>query len=222
MPKKNMEIREISAYGMSDITSYVGLKRQTIEYWTSANDRQTIIKLSSVKPPRFSFSNLVELHILSMFKLKGVKLQRIREAVRSLQKVWPHSNHPLLEQDLLTDGIGIFTNASNDLIDESLGGQRAFKEMLEIYLERVVWDRQHGPVSLYPFLNERTADEPKLIQIDPRVGFGRPVIAGTAITTAIVASRFNARESVADLAKEYGRKAQEIEEAIRWERVKAA
>jgi uncharacterized protein (DUF433 family) len=43
------------------------------------------------------------------------------------------------------------------------------------------------------------------------------MIAGTGISTAVVASRFNARESIPDLASEYGVKPQQIEEAIRWE-----
>jgi Protein of unknown function (DUF433) len=55
---------------------------------------------------------------------------------------------------------------------------------------------------LYPFVMERTQNEPRLIQINPAVGFGKPVIAGTVISTAVVASRFNARESIDDLASE--------------------
>ena len=50
------------------------------------------------------------------------------------------------------------------------------------------------------------------------IGFGKPVIAGTGISTAIIASRFNARESIAELAAEYDCPPQKIEEAIRWER----
>lgn len=69
---------------------------------------------------------------------------------------------------------------------------------------------------------ERTRNEPKLIQITPVVGFGKPVIAGTGISTAVVASRFNGRESVPDLASEYGVSPQQIEEAIRWEQKTAA
>jgi len=49
------------------------------------------------------------------------------------------------------------------------------------------------------------------------VGFGKPVIAGTGISTAVIASRFNARESVPELAQEYGLTEAQIEEAIRWE-----
>jgi uncharacterized protein (DUF433 family) len=69
---------------------------------------------------------------------------------------------------------------------------------------------------------ERTQNEPKLILINPAVGFGKPVIAGTGISTTVVASRFNARESKDDLAKESGVKPRQIEEAIRWEQKTAA
>lgn len=218
-----IDITEISAYGMRDIASYVELPRQTIEYWVAANGKEPVIDLPSVNPPRFSFKNLVEFHILSVVRVKGVKLKKIRQAVWSLKKRWPNSKHPLLEQDLLTDGVDIFTESlPSNLVNESLGGQGAFKNLLEIYLERIDWDAMHAPRALYPFLREKTMGEPRIIQIDPTIGFGRPVIAGTGITTAIIASRFDARESVASLAEEYGRTAQEVEEAIRWERAKAA
>jgi len=76
--------------------------------------------------------------------------------------------------------------------------------------------------SIYPFVMEPKPNEPRLILINPGVGFGKPVIAGTGISTAVVASRFNARESIDDLASEYGVKPQQIEEAIRWEQKTAA
>jgi uncharacterized protein (DUF433 family) len=63
----------------------------------------------------------------------------------------------------------------------------------------------------------RTHNEPRLIQINPAVGFGKPVIAGTGISTAVVVSRFNARESMDDLASEYGLKPRQVEGAICWE-----
>lgn len=61
-----------------------------------------------------------------------------------------------------------------------------------------------GLFRFFPFVVQPGPSEPKTIEINPMVGFGKPVIAGTAISTAIIASRFNARESVTDLASEYG------------------
>jgi uncharacterized protein (DUF433 family) len=74
-----------------------------------------------------------------------------------------------------------------------------------------------GLFRFFPFVREPRPSEPKTIEINPMVGFGKPVIAGTGISTAIIASRFNARESVNSLAEEYGCTSQQIEEAIRWE-----
>ena len=56
-----------------------------------------------------------------------------------------------------------------------------------------------------------------LLAINPAVGFGKPVIAGTGIPTAVLAERFKAGESVQALAEDYGAEKTAIEEAIRVE-----
>lgn len=61
------------------------------------------------------------------------------------------------------------------------------------------------------------SDEPRSIVIDPRVAFGRPVLAGTGIPTALVAERYKAGETMEDLAKDYERDRVDIEEAVRCE-----
>ena len=53
--------------------------------------------------------------------------------------------------------------------------------------------------------------------IDPHVSFGRPVLVGTGIPTAVIAERYKAGESIDELAGDYGRGPSEIEEAIRCE-----
>jgi uncharacterized protein (DUF433 family) len=53
--------------------------------------------------------------------------------------------------------------------------------------------------------------------MDPYVSFGRPVLAGTGITTAIIAERYKAGESIEELARDYDRVPHDIQEAIRCE-----
>jgi uncharacterized protein (DUF433 family) len=93
--------------------------------------------------------------------------------------------------------------------------------VMELYLERIERDPK-GLFRLYPFVMQPQPKEPRMILITPTIGFGKPVIAGTGISTAVVASRFNARESIGDLASEYGVTPKQIEEAIRWEQRTAA
>jgi uncharacterized protein (DUF433 family) len=121
----------------------------------------------------------------------------------------------LIEHPLYTNRIDVLIKEIDKLVNISRGGQLAIPEIFEVHLERIEYD--NGIFNFYPFVRERSATEPKLIVINPAIGFGKPVVAGTGISTAVIASRFNARESVPELAKEYGLEEKQIEEAIRWE-----
>ena len=59
------------------------------------------------------------------------------------------------------------------------------------------------------------------VVIDPRIQFGRPCLTGTGITTSIIAERFAAGETIAEIAADYDREAADVEEAIRYERLAA-
>jgi uncharacterized protein (DUF433 family) len=111
--------------------------------------------------------------------------------------------------DLLTEELGRMINLTHD-------GQLEIRNFLTLHLQRI--EIETGGYPIFPVCYESRLDRaPQYIVIDPKVGFGKPVIAGTGISTAAITARFNARESVDDLAQEYGRTKREIEEAIRWE-----
>jgi len=55
------------------------------------------------------------------------------------------------------------------------------------------------------------------VVIDPFLAFGKPVLVGTGVPTAVVFRRFDAGESIADLADDYGMHPAQAEEAIRYE-----
>jgi uncharacterized protein (DUF433 family) len=63
---------------------------------------------------------------------------------------------------------------------------------------------------------------PRIVAIDPAVAFGRPVIAGSRVPTIEIFERFNAGESPDELAIDFGRRLDEIHEAIRCENTAAA
>jgi uncharacterized protein (DUF433 family) len=68
-----------------------------------------------------------------------------------------------------------------------------------------------GQGSFRPVLDLET------VVIDPEVQFGRPVLVGTGIPTLVIADRCKAGESIAELARDYDRAEEEIQEAIRCE-----
>jgi uncharacterized protein (DUF433 family) len=91
------------------------------------------------------------------------------------------------------------------------------RSILRVYLSRIERDAAGVPIKLYLFTRTRSADEPKVIAMDPYISFGRPVLAGTGIPTAIIAERYKAGESIEELARDYERPPHDIEEAIRCE-----
>ena len=74
------------------------------------------------------------------------------------------------------------------------------------------------PIKLYPFTRKpATNAEPEPVVIDPCLAFGRPVLAGRAVPTAVLADRFKAGDSLNELALDHDISSQAIEEAIRCE-----
>jgi uncharacterized protein (DUF433 family) len=74
-----------------------------------------------------------------------------------------------------------------------------------------------GEFQFFPFIVAEDAYEPRTIQMSPNIAFGRPVLAKTGIATDVIAGRFRARDSISDLAEEYGVSTALIEDAVRWE-----
>jgi len=207
---------ELPLYGLSEAALYLRVPIKTLEYWAFGRKPVLpVIRAASKQPRALSFMNLLECHMLaSMRSMYDLRLPKIRRAVASLNRT-SGFKHPLIEEPLLTNRVDVLIKQIDKLVNLSRDGQLVIPEIVEAHLERVEYDK--GVLRFYPFVRERSAAEPKFIVINPSLGFGKPVIAGTGISTAVIASRFNARESVPDLAKEYGLEEKQIEEAIRWE-----
>jgi uncharacterized protein (DUF433 family) len=212
------QILQTPIYNMVEAAHYARVPYQTLRYWAKGRDSvPPLIALASNEPPRLSFMNLVECHILSgMRREYNLSIVKVRPALRNLIKLYP-SLHPLLDWHFETNRVNLFVREPGDeLIDLNNPEQKVLAEILEINIERIERDTK-GMYVFYPFVEKRSRQEPKIIMINPAISFGRPVISGTGIPTAVIASRFHARDSIRDLAEEYGRTEKEVEEAIRWE-----
>jgi uncharacterized protein (DUF433 family) len=217
MIAQNLRLYEEPAYGISEAAVYLKVPYSTLRYWLGLSKLPPIIQPAGSDPVRLSFMNLLESHALAaMRNLYNLKLPKVRSALRKVREQAPQP-HPLVTQVFLTDRKDLFIERMDKLVNVSAKTPQLNLDFYRMYLERVETDPK-GLFRFFPFVVEPRPSEPKTIEINPMIGFGKPVIAGTGISTAIIASRFNARESIAALAEEYGRTPQEIEEAIRWER----
>lgn len=211
------KIYDEPAYGLPEAAAYLKVPPATLRYWlTGFSRRPAVIGPAELHPIRLSFFNLLECHALAgMRKIYNLRLPKVRAALQTVAKDFPQP-HPLVSQIFLTDRKDLFIDRLGQVINVSQPTDQLSLEFYRMHLERVVVDPKG--LHFFPFVLGPSASEPKTIEINPLVGFGKPVLAGTGISTAIIASRFNARESVTNLAEEYGCTPQQIEEALRWER----
>ena len=219
--------RELPAYTISEAAHYLAVPAATIRYWSVGRDAYApLIKVPAQAPTLLTFLNLTELHVLAAIRrTHEVKMPSIRRAIRYLAAHARHAvdkRHPLLSHALETDGLDLFIEQYGQTINISRAGQTAMREIMSAALRRIDRDPDGVPIKLYPFTRSATDGTPAMIVIDPRLSAGRPVIAGTGLATQLIAERYKAGESISDLAHDYERGLEEIEEAIRCELQAAA
>ena len=221
--------REIPVYSAPEAAHYLRIPENTIRSWihgrsypTSRGSRRARPVVAPADPLRgLSFINLLELHVLGAIRRQHqVDMKHVRAALDFLQREFG-TEHPLIDEAMETNGKHLFVRKYGALINASRHGQVAMETVLDAHLKRIERDERGLAVRLFPFTRKGT-DAPRMIAIDPLVAFGRPVIAGSRIPTSDVADRFKAGESPADLAYDYGRPQEQIEEAIRCELEAAA
>jgi uncharacterized protein (DUF433 family) len=226
-PNKTYDSLDVPSYGTEEVARYLHIPYQTIRYWTLGSiASDPVIPIARRNPPFLSFMELLECWILASLRHKeGIPMPNIRAALETLREKYK-SKHPLVESEFETDGVHLFVRDAIGLVNLSMRDQRVLEGIMKAYLRRIDRDLEGVARRLYPFTRKsylrESVDVPKLVMIDPVISFGKPVLVGSGISTAVLASRYRGGDSIQSLAREYGRKTHEVEEAIQWETRAAA
>lgn len=228
------QVLDVPLYSVFEASRYLQIPENTLRSWVAgrayplrsgvSRRSEPVIELADPERSRLSFNNLTEAHVLEALRRQyQVELPQIRRAVSYLREQF-RTPHPLVHHQMLTDRKHVFIEATGlkDLIDASRHGQLAMRDLIGLHLQRVEWDKDGFVARLYPFTRSRRTPveeplQPRVVTMDPRVEFGRPVLKLSAVPTAVIADRYKAGESIADLAEDYGEEPLNIEEAIRCE-----
>lgn len=213
-------------YGIAQAARYVQISPTTLRSWvlgrryrTSEGERYSAPLILRPEPgdPRLSFSNLQEAHVLRALRTKHeVPMPAVRAALDyaagklGIQRL-------LLSRELMADAGSLFIERLGQIIELSRSGQIALKEMLDGHLSRIQWE----PVRLFPVVAARGLSGPQIVSIDPQVSFGRPFIAGKGVRTSTIVERLDAGEDRNVVAADYELTAEEIDEAVLYERAAA-
>lgn len=200
----------------------------TLRYWVIGEaGAAPLTTVYSRSPLLLSFKNLVECYVLeSLRHIHDISVIRIRRDVEELRRERA-SKYPLADYQLATRSRKIYLEGDGDeLVSLSAGGQGAFKQILDPFLKRVDRNTKGIAERLFPFtrLEHQAAPEnaPRVVVIDPNVAYGKPVLVDSRIPTAFLMSRKCGGASIRQLAADYGRTEEEIQEAIQLEESKQA
>ncbi len=222
--------REIPTYGIWESAFLLKVPTNTLRSWIFGRNYDTerygerkfqpLIMLPDPNLHLLSFVNLVEAHVLDAIRYKHkIPLPKVREAIKYLRSKYG-SKHPLAEYWFQQAGLDLIVEIAGQLENASRHGQLEIREWITAYLKRIERDPAGAAVALYPYLSrhpQQAEDEPKLVLIDPRISFGKAILVGAGVPTAVVADRHKAGETYAELALDYGCEASEIKEAVKYE-----
>jgi len=218
------DVRSLPAYSFAEAAHYLNLPATTLRAWCLGQPPgeprrfQPVLRLDGRKPSALSFLNLVEAHVLAAIRREHkVSLQSVRRALQYVRDKLGQ-DRPLVQAEFETDGVSLFVERLGELINASQEGQLAMRSLLEAHLRRIERDPQGLPIKLYLFTRKGDPErQPAPVVVDPHVAFGRPVLEGRGVPTAVLADRFKAGDSLSELAEDYGTPSERIEEAIRCE-----
>lgn len=213
-------------YSFAEASRYLSVPATTVRYWaqggsynSKAGEKKRFKPVLSVIPEGgLSFLNLVELHTLEALRnVHKVRVEDVRKALEyaesdlGIQRL-------LLSDDLNTYKGEVFIKYYGKLLSLKRRDQFALKGILDFYLQRVERDEKFNPTKLFPVVESAIDRSKRPVEINPRVSFGRPTVAGTSIYTGTIANRFNSGETVKELALGYNVEPELIEGALYYEK----
>lgn len=218
--------REAPLYSFPDAARATEIPASTLRSWVvgQAYDRkhdrayfEPVISRPSKDDPRLSFTNLIEAHVLrALRRVHEVQFSAIRQAV-DIAEAQFGIRRLLISPDLRTSAGELFLNRYTHFLELNEGQQLAMKSVLDQFLERVEFDESRLPFEFRPFERSPRNAGAEMVAISPFVGFGRPLLRKSGVSTRAVVQRIEAGESLEAVMTDYGLDESEIEEAILYE-----
>jgi len=209
------------SYSVPEAAYYLRIPVSTLRAWIGRrHDFAPLIVPAQEQPLSLSFINLIEAYVLASIRRKHeISMAKVRKGLSFISSQFG-SSHPLADKDFETDGIDLFLREAGLVYNQE--GQIVLADVIRQYMKRIERDIHGLPIKLYPFSQNGEPDEPRFISIDPRISFGRPMLARKGIPIEVVIERYRAGESIDELRKDYECSQEEIEEALRYQLWKEA
>ncbi len=192
---------------------HLRMPESTLDNWLAAPAADPLVH--AVTPerrgwPRVPFVGVVEAYVLRSLRELGMPLEDIRKAA-ALVRAEFDDPYALARRRIATDGVSVFVRLADESLVQARDQQRAFREVIESHLRHIDWDTAGNPVRL------RLPQYPAAaaVVIDPRFGWGSPVLAESKVKVEDLVALWHAGESIKTVAAEYDMTEAVVEDVLR-------
>lgn len=223
----------LGVYTLPDAAMILGLDRRSLYRWVAGYLSRQPKGLEIRRKPAgtigawgigrdrgFNFNTLIELYTVAKLRERGVSMKVVRNARRELAARF-EVTYPFALRGILTEGKKIWYQLDNPDSESILKldntGRMEFEKIIENFVKRIEF--AEGTQLAERFWPDGRNSH---VVVDPRRGFGRPIIDGTSITTETISGLIEAGERMDDLSALYDLEEEEIQDAHKFEQRRAA
>ncbi len=207
-------------YHLAEAANIIGMPAATLRTWFCGRPggKPAVLRPDggARRPPVLSFFNVVEARFLDAYRRRGVSMQKIRLALDFVSESLTGFERPLLKPDFETDGRALFiqlqeAGENSRLLEASAGGQLVWPEAVQAHFKSLDFDDRGDPTRLW-------LDDRREVMLDPRYGWGLPVMAEAGVRTDVLYERLKAGEELPAIAEDFSLSPAAVESAVAWER----
>ena len=191
---------------------YLRRHESTLDRWLATDDPL----VHSVTPerrgwPRVPFVGVIDAYVLRALRELRMPMRDIRAAAAIVREEFDDP-YALARQRIATDGVAVFVRLADEQLVHASSGQLAIREVLEEHLRYIEWDSEGGAQRLRLKQFPDSAD----VIIDPRFGWGSPVLGRSKVRVTDLVELWRAGEPIAGVEEEYDLDVNIVEDVLRF------
>ena len=192
---------------------YLGMPESTLDLWLL--DRGKVPLVHAMQPerrgwPRVPFVGVIEAYVLRALRDLGLPMDDIRKAADLVRQEFDDP-YALAHRRIVTDGVALFVRMADDSYVRAPDQQIAVSAVLEEHLRQIDWASDGNATRLHLRDFPKAAD----VIIDPRFGWGTPVLGHSKVKVEDLVSLWRNGERFATIADEYGLPKDVVEDVLR-------
>jgi uncharacterized protein (DUF433 family) len=192
---------------------YLGMPESTLDAWLLDSGKSPLVH--AVQPqrrgwPRVPFVGVIEAYVLRALRDLQLPMDEIRKAAELVREEF-NDPYALAHQRIVTDGVALFVRMADESYVHARDRQIAMADVLRDHLKRIDWDSDGNARRLHLRDFPAAAD----VIIDPRFGWGAPVLAQSKVKIEDLVTLWRNGERFATIADEYGLTVDVVEDVLR-------